>query len=155
VLAERGYPVTLVDLSNGNLALANQKAAEAGVELEAFVHANALDLTAFPKASFDAALLMGPLYHLHQLEERRTALQQASRLLKLGGLIFAAFITRFAAFRDAAINSLLTLQMTRPIPKNCWQPASTIMARALPTPTSPAPTRSSRSARVPGSPPCG
>ena len=103
-LAERGYPVTLVDLSAGNLALAKQKAAEAKVELTAFVHANALDLTAFPEASFDAALLMGPLYHLHKLEERQTALQQALRLLKPGGLIFAAFITRFAAFRDAAVS---------------------------------------------------
>jgi S-adenosylmethionine-dependent methyltransferase len=103
-LAKQGYRVTLVDLAQGNLDLAKQKAAEAGVELEAFVHANALDLKAFPEASFDAALLMGPLYHLHQLEERRAALRQAFRLLKPEGRIFAAVITRFASFRDAAVN---------------------------------------------------
>ncbi|HTX93271.1 MAG TPA: class I SAM-dependent methyltransferase [Anaerolineales bacterium] len=103
-LAERGYRVTLVDLSNGNLDLARQKAAEAGVELEGFVHANALDLAAFPEAGFAAALLMGPLYHLHRLEERRAALEQARRLLEPGGPVFATFITRFASFRDAATN---------------------------------------------------
>jgi S-adenosylmethionine-dependent methyltransferase len=103
-LARLGYHVTLVDLSGGNLGLAKQKAAEAGVKLDGFVHANALALTAFPAGSFDAALLLGPLYHLHKLEERRAALEQARRLLKPGGLVFAAVITRFASFRDAATN---------------------------------------------------
>jgi ubiquinone/menaquinone biosynthesis C-methylase UbiE len=103
-LVGQGYQVTLVDLSGGNLALARQKAAQAGVKLEAFVQANALDLSAFPEAGFDSALLLGPLYHLHQPEERRKALGEAHRLLKPGGLVFASVITRFAAFRDAAIN---------------------------------------------------
>jgi S-adenosylmethionine-dependent methyltransferase len=103
-LAQQGYRVTLVDLSNGNLELAKEKSAEAGMNLDAFVHANALDLSAFPKAGFDSALLLGPLYHLHGHEERRTALRQAHRLLKPGGLVFASVITRFAAFRDAAVH---------------------------------------------------
>jgi ubiquinone/menaquinone biosynthesis C-methylase UbiE len=103
-LAQKGYRVTLVDLSQGNLDLARQKAAEAGVELQDFVHANALDLTGFPEEGFEAVLLMGPLYHLHQEAERRAALGQARRLLKADGLIFATFITRFSAFRDAAVH---------------------------------------------------
>jgi S-adenosylmethionine-dependent methyltransferase len=103
-LAGQGYRVTLVDLSNGNLALARQKAALADVKLEAFVQANALDLSTFPEAGFDSVLLLGPLYHLHTPEERRMALGQVRRLLKPGGLIFASVITRFAGFRDAAIN---------------------------------------------------
>jgi S-adenosylmethionine-dependent methyltransferase len=103
-LARRGYRLTLVDLSQGNLDLAKQKAAETGVELDGFVHANALDLSAFPEAGFAAALLMGPLYHLHTVEERRSALRQARRLIEPGGLVFAAFITRFASFRDAAVH---------------------------------------------------
>jgi ubiquinone/menaquinone biosynthesis C-methylase UbiE len=103
-LAQRGYRVTLVDLSNSSLELAQQKAVEAGVELDGFIHASALNLTDITKASFDAVMLLGPLYHLHKLEERQTALQQAHRLLKPGGLIFASFITRFAGFRDAAVH---------------------------------------------------
>jgi len=103
-LAQRGYRVTLIDLSCGSLDLAKKKAAEAGAELEAFIHANALDLSALPAAGYQAALLMGPLYHLHKVEERRAALEQARRLLQPGGLIFATFITRFAGFRDAAVH---------------------------------------------------
>jgi ubiquinone/menaquinone biosynthesis C-methylase UbiE len=103
-LAQKGYAVTLVDLSKGNLELARQKAADAGVELQGVVHADALDLTAFPEEAFDAVLLMGPLYHLHQEGDRLKALGQASRLLKPGGSIFATFITRFSAFRDAAVH---------------------------------------------------
>jgi S-adenosylmethionine-dependent methyltransferase len=103
-LAQRGYQVTLVDLSGGSLELARQKAVEAEVDLKAYVHANALDLNTFAAASYDAALLLGPLYHLHKLQERRTALSQSHRLLKPGGLVFASFITRFAGFRDAAIH---------------------------------------------------
>lgn len=101
-LADQGYGVTLVDLSEGNLAFARQKAAETDVCLEGIFHANALDLSAFQSASFDAVLLMGPLYHLWSYEERLAALREARRLLKPGGRIFATFISRFAAFRDAA-----------------------------------------------------
>ena len=103
-LAQRGYHVTLVDLSRVSLELARHKAAELELELDGFVHANVLELTTLPAASFEAVLLLGPLYHLHKLKERETALKQARRLLKPGGLVFASFITRFAGFRDAAVH---------------------------------------------------
>ncbi len=103
-LAQKGYAVTLVDLSQGNLDLAKCKAAEAGVDLQGYIHANALDLTAFPPASFAAALLMGPLYHLHQEADRLEALRQTRRLIQPGGLIFFTIITRFSGFRDAAVH---------------------------------------------------
>lgn len=99
-LAQQGYAVTLVDLSQGNLALAQEKAAEAGVELAAVVHANVLALPSLPEGKYDAVLLMGPLYHLLELAERETAVAIAHKRLQPGGLIFAAFITRYAAFRD-------------------------------------------------------
>ena len=101
-LAKLGYEVTLVDLSEGNLAFARQKTHETGTHLDDVLQANALDLSVFPVESFDAALMMGPLYHLLKHEERISALQEAWRILKPGGLIFAAFISRFGAFRDAA-----------------------------------------------------
>lgn len=101
-LAQQGYDVTLFDLSAGNLALARQKAAEAGVSLT-FEQGTALDLARFAPESFDAVLLMGPLYHLLTEDERLRALTEARRVLKPGGPLFAAFITRFAAHRDAAM----------------------------------------------------
>jgi ubiquinone/menaquinone biosynthesis C-methylase UbiE len=102
-LARQGYRVTLFDLSAGNLALAQRQATEAGVSLDAFEHGNALDLSRFAADSFDAVLLMGPLYHLLEQAERVQALAEATRVLQPGGPLFAAFISRFAAHRDAAV----------------------------------------------------
>lgn len=103
-LAQRGYTVTLADLSQQNLALARQKAAEAQVQLADVVHANVLDLAAFAPQAYDAALVLGPLYHLLTEDDRQRAVQEVLRLIKPGGILFAAFITRFAPFRDAGKN---------------------------------------------------
>ena len=102
-LARWGYDVTLFDLSTGNLALAREKAAEADVTLAGVEQGTALDLSRFADHSFDAVLLMGPLYHLFEEAERRRALAEARRVLKPGGPLFAAFISRYAAHRDAAV----------------------------------------------------
>jgi S-adenosylmethionine-dependent methyltransferase len=103
-LARWGYDVTLFDLSTGNLALAREKAAEAGVTLAGFEQGTAFDLSRFADHSFDAVLLMGPLYHLLAETERRRALAEARRVLKPGGPLVAAFISRYAAHRDAAVH---------------------------------------------------
>lgn len=102
-LTRQGYSVTLFDLAAGNLALAEQKAAEAGLALAALAQGNALDLTRFADDAFDAVLLMGPLYHLLERNERTQALCEATRVLKPGGVLFAAFLAPYAAHRDAAI----------------------------------------------------
>ena len=62
-LAKHGANVTLVDLSDGNVALAREKAAAAGVEIEAR-QGDALDAATLPEGPFDHVLCMGPLYHL-------------------------------------------------------------------------------------------
>ncbi len=101
-LTRRGYRVTLVDLAAANLELARRRADEAGVELEGLAQANALDLGRLSDAAYDAVLLMGPLYHLLSEAARRRAVLEARRCLRPGGVIFAAFITRFAPLRDLA-----------------------------------------------------
>jgi S-adenosylmethionine-dependent methyltransferase len=101
-LAQRGYAVTLFDLSAGCLRLAREKAAGAGVTLAGCEQGTATDLSRFPDDAFDAVLLMGPLYHLLEEGERRRALVEARRVLKPGGLLFAALISRYASPRWAA-----------------------------------------------------
>jgi ubiquinone/menaquinone biosynthesis C-methylase UbiE len=101
-LAQRGYEVMLFDLSPELLAMAQEKAAEAGVTLHGFEQGTALDLSRFAEDSFDSVLLMGPLYHLLDETERKQALTEAYRVVKPGGPVFAAFITRYAGYIDAA-----------------------------------------------------
>lgn len=101
-LAKRGYEVTLLDLSSTSLLLAKEKANEEKVVLEGYIHQNALNLNNIRDESFDAVLLMGPLYHLTEAEERSQVVFEAKRILKVDGTVFASFITLFAPFRDSA-----------------------------------------------------
>jgi S-adenosylmethionine-dependent methyltransferase len=98
-LTKRGYSVTLLDLSEGNLTLAQKKAAEAGVELQDFTQGTATDLSRYNENSFDAILLMGPLYHLLDEKDRCQAIAECHRILKPGGTLMAAFITRYAPIK--------------------------------------------------------
>jgi ubiquinone/menaquinone biosynthesis C-methylase UbiE len=48
----------------------------------------------------DAVLLLGPLYHLVEVVDRKRCLSEAYRVLKSGGYLFAAGISRFASTTD-------------------------------------------------------
>jgi SAM-dependent methyltransferase len=50
--------------------------------------------------TFDAILLLGPLYHLTSAEDRRQSLAEARRVLRPGGFLAAAAISRFASTYD-------------------------------------------------------
>ncbi|HEX4208095.1 MAG TPA: class I SAM-dependent methyltransferase [Ktedonobacteraceae bacterium] len=104
-LSSLGYQVTLLDLSQSNLNFARQKAHENKGSIHQYIHGNALNLSSCSHKSFDVVLLLGPLYHLLTEPERQQAICEAWRVLRPGGLIFTAFITRYAAFRDLARNS--------------------------------------------------
>lgn len=58
-------------------------------------------------SSFDAALLLGPLYHLTERQDRLTALGEARRVVIPGGPIFVAAISRFASLFDGLARGFL------------------------------------------------
>ena len=91
-LARQGFDVTLVDLSGGNVDFAKKKAAELGLPLKTY-QCDARDLSALDLGMFDNVLLMGPLYHLFRVEDRRKCVEQARLHLKEGGPLFASFIS--------------------------------------------------------------
>ncbi len=99
-LASEGHKVSLIDLSPENIAWAQRLAAEQEVELENALVRDARQLDGLGSEAFDAVLLLGPLYHLQEEVDRRKAVSEALRLLRPGGLLFAAFITRFAPVVD-------------------------------------------------------
>jgi ubiquinone/menaquinone biosynthesis C-methylase UbiE len=51
-------------------------------------------------ASADGVLLLGPLYHLTERPDRVKSLREAHRVLRPGGGVFAAAISRFASLMD-------------------------------------------------------
>jgi ubiquinone/menaquinone biosynthesis C-methylase UbiE len=99
-LAERGYRVHLVDPVPLHVEQARAAAAErshvalASAELG---DARALRLS---DASVDAALLLGPLYHLPERADRLRALGEARRVCRPGGVVIAAAISRYASILD-------------------------------------------------------
>lgn len=101
-LAAQGYQVTLVDLSAVQLARARAHADRTEVTLRAIIQADAVALPETVAGPYDAVLLFGPLYHLLTYAERAQAVAEATLRLRAGGLLAAAFISRFAPFRDAA-----------------------------------------------------
>lgn len=92
-LAALGHRVTLVDPVDRHL----EQAAAHGTFGVQRGDARAL---AAPDASYDAVLLLGPLYHLIEAADRERALREAARVVRPGGLIAAAFISRAAPLID-------------------------------------------------------
>jgi ubiquinone/menaquinone biosynthesis C-methylase UbiE len=103
-LAEAGYEVVLVDPMERHLEAARQRA-QTGPAFEVLA-GDARELP-LPDASCEAALVMGPLYHLVQAEERRRALAEAHRVLRPGGVLLAEIICRHAWVLDATAKDLL------------------------------------------------
>lgn len=62
---------------------------------------------ALPDRSFDAALVLGPLYHLTDRADRVRALAEARRVVSPGGLVFVAAISRFASLFDGLARGFL------------------------------------------------
>ncbi|MDR0269970.1 class I SAM-dependent methyltransferase [Paenibacillus sp.] len=95
-LAKRGYRVTLTDLTSRSVEIAENKAKEFQVEdrFDGFYSADARDLGLFSDNRFDAALMLGPLYHLQAEADRVQAVRELHRVTKPGGLVFAAFMTK-------------------------------------------------------------
>ncbi|MCC3770896.1 bifunctional 2-polyprenyl-6-hydroxyphenol methylase/3-demethylubiquinol 3-O-methyltransferase UbiG [Streptomyces sp. UNOC14_S4] len=88
-LAADGYNVHLIDPVPRHVEVAQQ--AGCTVELGDARKLSATD------HSYDVVLLLGPLYHLLDREDRLQALAEARRVLKPGGLFAAAAISRYAS----------------------------------------------------------
>ena len=95
-LALAGHDVHLVDAMPLHVAQARQSAEAARTRLASTEVGDARDL-AFPDGSADAVLLLGPLYHLLEADERIAALAEAYRVLRPGGVLAAVAVSRFAS----------------------------------------------------------
>jgi SAM-dependent methyltransferase len=96
-LAGLGYQVDLID----PVPLHIDQAKDRGMEGATFTVAQA-DARGLPfdDSTYDAVLLLGPLYHLPDRADRLKALVEAGRVARPDGPVVAAAISRFASLLD-------------------------------------------------------
>lgn len=87
--ARGGYTVDAVELVPHNIEIfrANTQPGEKVTVTEG----NACDLSFIGDGKYDITLLLGPMYHLFTEDDKLTALAEAIRVTKRGGVIFAAY----------------------------------------------------------------
>lgn len=111
-LLEDGHSVDLVEPVESQIEVARRRLDD---ESRFATHVgNALALP-FPADRFDVVMLMGPLYHLTERADRVEALREARRVLRPGGLVFGAAISRFAGLLDGLERGFLMEQEFRDI----------------------------------------
>ncbi len=117
-LAKKGYEVHLVepvDLHVKQAKEASKQQAETPIASVSLGDARSLHFREF---SADAALLLGPLYHLIDEGDRLLALREAHRTLQNRGIIFAAGISRFAPLLDCFFQDKLSNPVSKDIVQN-------------------------------------
>ena len=89
-LARSGYEVAAVELVEKHIEIFKQNT-QPGEKIT-ISQGNAMDLSGFPDDTYDITLLLGPLYHLYNKQDKLQTLREAIRVTKRGGIIFAAYI---------------------------------------------------------------
>lgn len=101
-LLKKGYKVSLLDISNNELEIAKRKIEESNLIAEKYYCKSALELDFLQDETFDGALVMGPLYHIHSLEDRQKVLQDTYRILKKNGVALISYINTWGALKASA-----------------------------------------------------
>ena len=105
--ARKGYNVDAIELLEHHIEIFRKNTQPD--ENVTITQGNALDLSAFQDNTYDITLLLGPLYHLYNQEDKRQAISEAIRVTKHGGVIFAAYVISdscilFEGFINGGIN---------------------------------------------------
>jgi len=104
-LADKGHNVHLVDALDRHIAQARRRSQTSGISLASCQVGDARQLPHSADVA-DAVLLMGPMYHLTEATDRQRALDEVHRVLKPGGIVFVAAISRFASALDGLARDL-------------------------------------------------
>jgi ubiquinone/menaquinone biosynthesis C-methylase UbiE len=106
-LAREGYSVYLIDAVPLHVEQAREASAlQQDVPLTGAQVGDARRLE-WEDKSVDAVLLLGPLYHLTSRDDRLQALREAYRVVRPGGVVAAAAISRFASTYDGLLRGFL------------------------------------------------
>jgi SAM-dependent methyltransferase len=106
-LARQGYAVHLLDVTPLHVELAWEASRRQPETPLASAEIGNACVLPWDSDFADAVLLLGPLYHLTDRENRLKALHEASRVLKPHGVLLAVGISRFASTMDGIRRGLL------------------------------------------------
>ena len=98
-LADMGHEVHLLDPIELHIEQARKAEKKSAIDLAGIHHGHAEELP-FDDDRFDIAIALGPLYHIVERERRIEALRESIRILRTGGILFAAGISRYGAVID-------------------------------------------------------
>jgi len=98
-LLKRGHDVTLIDLSEEEVAFARRKINKCGLKAAAMFVGDARNLSMLDSATFDASLMLGPLIHIIDPIERTAALSELRRVLKAKGVAIISYLNSWGLIR--------------------------------------------------------
>jgi len=90
-LAKEGYDVTAVELMKSNFKLLKKNAK--GIKNICTFQGDALDLSSFKDNEFDMVLVLGPMYHLFEEQDKVQVIKESIRVAKNNATIIYAFLT--------------------------------------------------------------
>lgn len=114
-LAGLGYRVHLVDLVPKHVEQARAASARQPEFPLASAEIGDARQLSFSDNAADGVLLLGPLYHLLERNDRLTALREAHRVVRSAGFVWGAAISRFASFFDSLSTGFFSDPAFRPI----------------------------------------
>ena len=100
-LAARGYQVHLIDPVPKHVEEARAASAQQNERPLASAEVGDAQHLPHPDGCADAVLLLGPLYHLVDRDDRLACLREAGRVLRAGGVLCGAGISHFASLLDS------------------------------------------------------
>lgn len=88
-IAENGFQVDAIELIQHNIDIFKSKMK--GKCTADIRQGNAMDLSCYNDETFDITLVLGPLYHLFNDNDKKRAISEAIRVTKKGGVIFTSY----------------------------------------------------------------
>jgi S-adenosylmethionine-dependent methyltransferase len=103
-LLRKGYSVTLFDLSEEEIRLAGIQLEKHGLSAEQLITGDARELSMLIPETFDAALLLGPMYHTVEPNDRIKVLLELKRILKPQGVAIIAYLNSWGLIKTGVID---------------------------------------------------
>ena len=94
-LAQQGHTVHLLDYTPLHIEQAEEHGMNLGLTLASCICGDARKLP-YSDNSMDLVLVMGPLYHMQDSADRMACLDEAMRVLKVGGVLICEAISQYA-----------------------------------------------------------